>query len=171
MLDLALKMLTETPADQRMSGCEAQFIPLGNGWGLKFYRNEDMRTQTYDMQAKAFAAGIAPALGEKIDFTIDGNRRYGYLTECVDIICDTFARKHGIVGGYYENISQVGETDTQRAVSREGLEVQDTMNDSQEYKILMKKLRHLGFDTEDMHWGNVGHTKDGRLVAIDFSHC
>ena len=45
-------------------GCDAQFVRLNKTWGLKWYRNQQSRDNTYAMQQIAHAHGFGPAVGQ-----------------------------------------------------------------------------------------------------------
>jgi hypothetical protein len=159
----ALKIVGETPENQFKKGGVARFVNVGDGWGLKFYTNETDRDYTYDKQKIAYHHGIAPNVGHKMDFKLGSYQYYGYLTEMADVIKDKFCREHNVVGDVYSVKNE--------HLSPAYLAVQDAMYASDDHENLVTELECLGYDPNDMHWGNVGYMPDGRMVAIDFDLC
>lgn len=171
MLDVALKMVAETPRTDRFKGQAAQFISLGNGWGLKFYDTKCECETTYETQETAFAAGIGPALGEKTTFSVDGMIRYGYITQHAETFRDKFAKKHNLTGNAFTAIEKIEDAERREEVRRECMKIRTTMDNLPEYSDLMYEMTRLGLCTNDMHWGNVGYLPNGKLVCIDFDRC
>lgn len=58
------------------------YIKLNEEWGIKFYRNEEIRNECFYNQRDAYPHGIAPDSHCMLDFEEDG--LYAYITEHVD---------------------------------------------------------------------------------------
>jgi hypothetical protein len=77
----ALALAVNSP--NRDKGADAFFIRLNNNWGLKYFHREIVRNNTYILQKMTHDIGLAPAIGQKMEFDMDREHWYGYLTECV----------------------------------------------------------------------------------------
>jgi hypothetical protein len=157
MIAEAIQRVRETPVDKFESGCAAHFVPFIDGWGIKFYTDQEVRDDTHYIQNKAFNDDVAPEVGDKIDFTLNNFQYYGYLTKMVRVCMVEFAEERGIS---YEDAPYHEDADN----------AENEIYDRPEYFDLIEKMNYLGMDTGDMHWANVGYTPDGRMLAIDFHY-
>jgi hypothetical protein len=157
MIAEAINIVRQTPRDQFSKGCAAKFVPIDEKWGIKFYRYESIRDRTYDAQAKAFSEGIAPELGTKLEFELDGYPKFGYITERIETVEDRFCKKHNLpIGTKVDDLEDLEDLARQERWD---------MEESWEYKDLMNSLESIDMDTLDMHWRNVGWLPDGRFVV------
>lgn len=68
------------------SGADARYWHKGGTkWGIKFYFDELARDQNYERQAEAHHLGIAPQLGDKVEWDIDGSHVYGFITQHIRV--------------------------------------------------------------------------------------
>lgn len=158
MLTEALKVARETPQREYKKGVAALFTRINTGWGIKLYDSKYVRDETYNLQFIAHSVGAAPQLGEKFEVSLPfrSGTYYGYVTECITkTYKDVFDEDYGDVDSNY-SYNEINK-------------IQDEMEESDEYKDLINKLKMAGIGTSDMHWANVGWMPDGRFVAIDFS--
>lgn len=155
-IQTAVKVVCETPDKDLNRGCAAQFVNLGNGWGFKFYRNANFQEKTYELQKRAASLGLAPEVGEMVTFNLKNRTMYGYTTQTARVIKDEYAASLGC------HANEVFDHPNYEEDTRKNVYLIDG------YRELMEGLEENGFDTFDMHWGNVGYLDDGRLVAIDF---
>ena len=58
-------------------GNYATFFPINKEWGYKYYESESYAKCCRDAQAKAYEAGLAPAVGDLIHTSLG----YGYITQ------------------------------------------------------------------------------------------
>jgi hypothetical protein len=123
--------------------CAFSKLPKHRKWGVKCYYDKGERDLCYNRQKLAASYGLAPQTGDKFSVkTSGGSRVYCFITEVVMIVRD-YMQKHP----YYSHY------------------------DDDRFSALRDNLRDkCDLDGGDMHWRNVGLTKDGRMVCIDFSH-
>lgn len=157
MLDIVETIITETHSSDYQSGCDARFKKINDQWGLKFFEEEKIRDQTFDLQYTAWEIGCGPELGDKFDLTLpDGTPVYGYITEC--IVKDgnvLYAEEMGDESTYNPDLEDVES---------------DDMHQVYGYTRMIERLKRV-MEVEDIHGGNVGILDSGRLVVIDFSGC
>jgi hypothetical protein len=158
MIDQIVQTVRDTPPSKVESGCAARFVPFIDGWGIKFYPDEDTRDSTHTLQDRAYTDGLAPEVGDKFEFNIDGIKRYGYLTKMAKVCKATYAEQWGIPYN-------------KAAWDKRREEAEEEIRKRPEYRQLMEEMEFFVYDTCDMHWGNVGYLPDGRMVAIDFDGC
>lgn len=159
MIVIAIQTALKTPFDQYKTGIAAFFTRIDDTWGIKLYKSEFMRDKTFRLQNLAASVNAGPRLGNKFELKIPGKGYYyGYVTECV---IETYENLY--MDTYSEGMS---EDDIDHLMDTCYCE----MEDSKEYQNLMNLLQWIDITTSDMHYGNVGWLKNGRLVAIDFSH-
>ena len=137
-------------------GCDAQFVRLNKTWGLKWYRNQQSRDNTYAMQQIAHAHGFGPAVGQKIEFETkdyDGDTymAYGYLTECA---VET-------VQQYVDSLYLFDEKAGYRAYRA---------FDAKIYYLVQAVYDTFGglIEAHDTQQFNCGLTADGDVIFIDF---
>ena len=171
MIDKAMDMLLSPKPPHLSCGVDASFFRINDDWGFKFFdAYESYRARnSYDLQKKAHAAGLAPAVGAYQEITLDGpikttcgrNDKYtryvngtifGYITECVT---------ETIKDRYNENIDAVKNDALKSSLYYP--RIVDGYND------LEKGLKSLFGMVCDLHWENAGWLKNGSLVCIDFS--
>lgn len=135
--------VTQVDPDDYKIGNWCIFVPLGNGWGVKFYNTEERRDWAWIAQGYAAEVGAGPKVGPCLTVRVTpsmeescpdevielGEHVYGYLTECVQTI---------------------------------GITVED-------YTVLEKRLAKIGLDMWDTTLqSNVGYLKNGQPVQFDF---
>jgi hypothetical protein len=137
-------------------GVQAKFVPVNEDWGLKYYDSRENRDKNYDRQLSYIPTDAAPQLGDKIDFNLNGEPYYGFFTERVTVAGNLVAEMLGLSGPYQNWYDRAQK-------------IYDYINDvaGEEVYELRKQLGH---GADDLHPWNWGYTKDGRAVAIDFSH-
>ena len=134
------------------SGMSASFVRINDEWGFKFYESEWARDETHQLQSMAYEIDCAPAIGEKIDIDGDGMVIYGYITQIANVF---------IGGGIDEDGWYADEDDFEEVMS---------INDFLELKQVLDKCKNELVEITDIHGGNFGRLKNGRIVIIDFSH-
>ncbi len=83
-LDSTLPSLLSNYCSQ--SGADARYWHKeGATWGIKFYKDEYVRDLNYERQAEAQHLGLAPRLGDKVDWDIEGDRVYGFITQHIRV--------------------------------------------------------------------------------------
>jgi hypothetical protein len=130
--------------DQFESGTWGQFVPLNEEWGVKFYFVRYWCDYTYRLQRLAYEQKLAPAVGRRFSFKKEGKRLWGYITEKVLPLY----KDPNYKGGIWQH------------------EIEETLP---EFKKLMNDIHKIVPLLCGIHWGNVGWTKDRRLVIIDFT--
>lgn len=152
MLDIVKGLIKVSPNDAYNSGVDARFMKINDQWGFKFFTDKYTRDKTHKLQKKAHKIGCAPEIGTQFTTkTPDGNKVYGYITECVTKLGNEIYRKK------YGNPGTFGAST-------------NDMNKINGYKELIEQLKTI-MDAKDMHGGNVGTLANGKMVAIDFSFC
>jgi hypothetical protein len=162
MIDQAIKIACESPKSAFREGCQATYIRVDDQWGMKFFENSAIRDKTYRLQQLAHGEKAAPALGEKFEFRLEGQTKFGYITESV-------------TATWYDRWAEANhEVDPFATLGDYGClydEIRQFMEDSLEHTNLIFRLEKCGLRTRDMHWKNVGWLPNGDFVAIDFDLC
>ncbi len=127
-------------------GVCAEYRPLSNLHGIKFYRTRLRRDHTFDCQSIAYQHGLAPAIGSKFSFKRENKIYFGYYTENVELVMRDIVNSVGT--DYWNQIYTWADECRQE---------------------LYEKLNATGLHFRDLHNGNIGLIGN-RLVAIDFSH-
>ena len=83
MIDKAKQIAEDEPLDSERwkRGSTAQFLPINSLWGIKFYKTEEEREYTWNIQNIAVNVNAAAPVGD----WVDSNLGYGYLTMIADI--------------------------------------------------------------------------------------
>lgn len=160
MISEAIQKVRQTPPHAFGSGSTAKFVRIDEVWEFKFYHDNTDRDNCHFLQKKAYKNEIAPRVGEKVDFTLGGHPRYGYITELAIIPYDEFLKLHN-----------VEDSEDNEYVSRLYSVMEGELYNQPAYSDLMDKMEELNMSVIDMHPGNVGWMPDGRLVCIDFDNC
>lgn len=123
------------------AGSVARFVPIDEEHGVKLYTNRNMRNLCYQRQEIAFDKGFGPKCWHPFTYRWIGVQWHGFFTERVTLRpVDTTYEEREEIAGVLRN--KVAET----------FGISPLCN------------------WVDMHHDNWGRTKDGRDVAIDFSH-
>lgn len=125
------------------SGIHAYYKRLSLHWGMKFYLSKERAEANYRVLSKAAKHGLAPRCGGKFSFKRGKSTYHGFMVEVVPPANQYKGNLH------YDH----PEIEKERA-------------------LLNEALRHIGIAGEyqnDLHFGNIGYTKEGKLVAIDLS--
>lgn len=124
--------------DKSPYGIHCIFIPLSKKWGVKVYEEIKHRDYSFFLQRRCLKLGLAPELGYRFSFFLDGKiqKRYCYITEIVDTL-------------------DIDKLDVFRSKNKERKHVQE---------ILKKKIK---WNFEDDHIENWG-IKNDRIIPIDF---
>jgi hypothetical protein len=129
------------------SGVSSFFIKLDDDWGLKVYRDADLRDWMMERQGRAAEIGRGPAIGEAVDIGYD---YFAYVSQVADTsIFDDDYDDDGTRWHDGEIISSYDE------------DWGDALDE------LHSDLSSIGIGFSDDHHGNVGIIDD-RLVCIDF---
>lgn len=154
-------------------GCEATFVSINETWGLKYWYSQRKAEHTYRMNKHAAEFGLAPKVGEMIQFALptgdegESETYHGYFVEKIEM---TYKDRY-----YGEDDSWWAEEEdedgnTYLVIPRD----RDNNIDFPEVDLpdLVEQLKEIGFSrVEDLHWENVGWMPDGRFVCIDFDYC
>jgi hypothetical protein len=143
-------------------GVSAVFIPVTKNWAIKLFRDEEGRDNAYHMQKTYYGAGYAPELGDKIDLPEGirdpitwGEFKYGYFTEIVKTVINKAANWNAMQD-QRENFQQEwGDRDDPG---------------SKLYSYIKEMWEEAGEELDDLHPGNWGYSKDGKLIPIDFGN-
>lgn len=135
-------------------GRQAKYVRVGNGVGIKFFLFDDERDHAFTQQLIAFQHGFGPKPLGKIDLD-HGEYLFGLYTEDVTTYWDFGVDKN--VTSHENNLKYNNWKN----------EV-DGDHDRRWTKLKQEWLNTFGVYYQDGHYGNVGITKDGRVVAIDF---
>lgn len=165
-------LLSTTPPSALMTGSDAKFLPIDDDWGFKFFRSERMRDANYDRQERF--ADIAPKLGDKIEFKLNNETVYGFVTERV-AICGDEIDKQWIKENPEHLIAD--KSDWNLEVRENYYELMDYFLDNEPWFSATSKINEIieeyeenkGIYLTDIHKWNWGITKDGRVVITDFS--
>jgi hypothetical protein len=161
MLEIAIETLARIDSDDKRHyqyGEYALFLRLNDDWGVKLYCRESKRDEAWAEQKRVARHKLAPKVGERFYFQFsNGNAYYGYITECVVETWEEAQAKFL----YHLPVADLTEDEVNFIESMWD-------DDSQGHK-LIDKLEDLDCITYDLHCGNVGFMKDGRLVMIDFA--
>jgi len=146
MIDKVIELVADRRTPYRTGVC-AYFAKIDDDWGLKFWKNKLARERNYDNQKRAFEVGLGPALGDKFEATLPkGGTIYGFITEIVTPIYDTI--EYNLI------------TDSVQ---------QDRYSRKLEYKLQKQLEKHDIYVTDISAW-NIGYTKEGNLVCLDFGN-
>lgn len=154
--DTAVRKIKSTHTQNKMNGIAAHFVYLSSGWGLKYFTSSVIRNLTYRFQQEIHKIGYAPALGQKIDFDLNGITRFGYVTEAV---VET-------IGDIYAGLVAIGSMNREDAENYEEIIADNFINDIKD-----NIYWQTGIILRDTHSDNIGVNKDGDMLLIDFSHC
>jgi hypothetical protein len=148
--------LSSTPRHRYDSGVCARFTRMDEKHGIKFYYKEKMRDKTYELQNLAYDNGLAPRAFDKFDLhSAELDRTvYGYVTEA---IASTFCDRYG----------DWETDDDNNLLFDDDCEFPEI---AEEFYALLASLNEVMY-VRDIHYNNVGFMPDGKMVAIDFSHC
>jgi hypothetical protein len=147
----ASEIVSRTPRDKIESGAAARWVNIDAYWGIKYFANYNMRDLTHERQSLAYSLGMAPAIGDKIDFKLGDETWYGYTCErIVETAYEAIQARNCLKGYSGENFENVAY----RTIRG--------------YKEI---LRYHGLTLADMHNANWGFNANGDIVVIDFSHC
>ncbi len=136
----------------RESGVDAQFIPLNDMWGFKYYKKEARAIALYMRQKWAARHFLGPMLGDLTSFDYRGTRFWGFVTQRLlvpknESDCPVYAKFKAVVGDWL-------------------------MRDNHP---LIQQLKNIGLGVGydynshlDMHFKNCGFTEDDSLIPIDF---
>lgn len=149
-MQLTLENVTKIIKEEKSSGhgVTSMFYKITPKIGLKviygdFHSDcgnlESHRDEIYERQKLAAKYGLGPAVYGKIELEIDGEIRYGYLTEIVVIKRGSYKKKTNFINYHEDHIA-----------------------------LLRSELKEkTGFYFFDCHSSNVG-IKKKKLVCIDF---
>lgn len=89
--------------EYHLQGNWAQFLPLTDKWGYKYFHRESLADRNYKNQQIAFEAGLGPELGDRLDTPLG----YGYITERVDPV----SKSHSsfISNEFQQELRQLGQ--------------------------------------------------------------
>lgn len=136
---------------ERRSGIECTFLRINKKWGLKYWWDDIARDNNYLVQKLAHKLGVGPRVGTKIDFELDGNRLYGYITEAIVETAWDWMQFWRYNTGYseYQKLERI---------------VYDRMRD------IVEKVEGETKCLQpcDLHLNNFGFDNDGNFVCIDF---
>ena len=129
-------------------GIRSVFVKIDDNWAIKLFQYYEDRDRAYKNQEQAAQYDLGPEVGEKIEFSVDCEYPYGYITEIVDVLVP------------------------HDEVAEDCYETYDYYAQSEEYHRLVDELRSklsyfTGIDYGDMHPANIG-IKNGSYVLIDF---
>lgn len=152
MQNKAVGILVQVARDSKSTrhGCDAEFAAITDDVGIKWFSRKKMCERNYQRQALLAEHGLAPKIGQRITFETHGETYYGFFTEIVE----TIEQRYDLPEKWntFEDFTD---------------EDQDELN--AEISELRWKAEQLGMDVEDLHYGNIGWNKSGRMVIIDVS--
>lgn len=129
-----------------VSGSECSVLDTGNETVIKVFNCRDVGIRAYERNTIAAVHGLGPVvIGEsfEVDYNGDGKCRIAYEVE--KVICGETFIPHD--NSWYP------------------------LSASESYLKLKQDLKDLFGVARDLHVGNVGMTKAGVLVCIDFGDC
>ena len=153
-------LISKTPRELIKGGCCAKFVPINEDWGFKYYFGKNVRDQNYYMQEQS---EYGPALGDKLEFHLNGKMVYGFITENVNVCGEAFDKQ------WYKNNPHLkkGEIWSQYEHARYWSELLDFYENQEPWASANSELNNEEWN--DRHAWNWGITKSGRTVMIDFS--
>jgi len=125
------------------TGIHAYYKRLSPNWGMKFYRTKERSEANYRVLSKAAAHGLAPRCGGKFSFKQMDIIYHGFIVERIQPAIEC---KDHLYLDHPEYRKEVNELDK-----------------------ALREIDICGDYQNDLHSGNVGYTKEGKLVAIDLS--
>lgn len=129
-------------------GCQCDFIPKCEKWGIKVYQDKGKRDENFHWQSLAAEHGLGPEVGVKFEFKRGPAMIYCYVTEKVEPLWDSKRDDDD----WYLNMAL-------------NTKYRNEMN-----FLHADLLEKIGFKFDDRHSGNVAF-KDGNLICIDFGVC
>ncbi len=140
------EIVTEGMKKPSPFGVSCKFIKLDDMWGIKVYRNKEIRDNAVMRQTKMYGLGYAPAIGASFDI---GDDKFCYITEVAIPIVDYTP----------ENADKFVIMCRMAEEEYPGIR--------EEVSKLVKNMRKNDYDYFDDHYGNFGWL-NGKLVCIDF---
>lgn len=126
------------------NGIECEVYEYGKSKVIKIFSCRDIAKKALENQRYAFENGLAPAVF------------------CDDPICID-EEKYGII---VERVETLSENDYES--DKCGEPIDDDSEFFQKYRELKQSLFEVFGEFHDLHIGNLGWKKNGRLVCIDF---
>ena len=119
------------------------------------FSSEYVRDKSYRLQKELSEHNLAPRVGGQINLDCDSYNSYcyGFVTEIVETVLS-----HEYIVGLQEN------TESWVLFREAGVKLEEQV------KELTEEYESLGYSPYDLHPGNLGYNKDGKLICIDFGH-
>lgn len=152
MIEQAIKAI-ESDYSHSPNGRHAHFVRLDDKWGVKVYKEKEIRNLSYNNQKHASFFGLGPKVGDWFD--VGEAEMYCYITEVADCLCDDGEPPQADIFFDGEKYAEAVE------------DVEEFLYPVEELNELCSKLRGIGLKFYDCHLGNVGYLR-GKLVCIDF---
>jgi hypothetical protein len=150
-----LSVIFEEKRSASPRGVDCIFVPINEKWALKMFSSDYVRDKSHRLQKELSEHNLAPKVGGQINLDRDGSNYYcyGFVTEIVETVLS------------HEYIVGLDKGQEDWGLFRE---TKEEMKD--QVAELKDEYESLGYSPYDLHPGNLGYNKDGRLICIDFGH-
>lgn len=160
-----LEKVVENAWEGSPNGGAHKFINLGDGMGLKVYRygadndtdgpyKRERLVKAFELQKLAAEIGLAPQVGELVEFQLGNQKYFGYTTQVADIVPHSLSKP------------DPSYPDFQTFETAEYKEFEERHREHVEYTVHQLE-RHLGFHVWDDKAMNFSFI-DGQHVLLDF---
>jgi hypothetical protein len=169
MKEFSVALVEKSP---KSSGMAATFVRINEEWGIKYWPDHKrhfcggdyvtadiIRDEEHRKLNFASKHGLAPKVGEKIEFELSERTYYGFFVEIIKYTYNDRVMTIGDVPRY------VNQSDYTYDYSKSGDEDTGLID-------IATELLNIGFtDVGDLHVDNVGFMPDDSFVVIDLGHC